>query len=543
HLGDGKNDAGEVHIYDTSTWNLERVIISEMPTALSFSPDDTMLVMIGQSGAVLWNWRLSKRICSWPSQLNIGEEADVAFFPDGRRLAIAGYSELKIINLDTNDIDFQEPIPTEGVPVAVSPDSRYVAMGSGYGHGEIKVLKTASWNQEPPLTGHRDWVSSLTFTASSDCLISSSADNTLRVWDMNRRDTTRVLKGHHAPVYSFSLASDEKRVVSGGRDGQILEWNLQAPPLWPREHLLEEKNIRQVVFSSDSQSFYTINKIGSISIWDAETFKKQRSFSPKLGADSSIILSPSGDHLIAGTGSGELCVWETKNHNVVAHRKAQSGLILPVGFSADGTFLVTLETENNILLWNASTWQLKSRSPSGPDIFRYNQMCSGIPADSDILLYPGDRDLIWWDLMQLREITRVRVHPRWSGSVTASPTEPLLASSCGDPFIYLWDWQTRQSAGQLRGLRSNFVVAFSADGRRLLSGSTTQGAITLWDVSTRQEISRFGKSSAQVSRIGFSPDLNTIFAVDKKQNAYFWRAPTFEEINDLEAQQRQTEKE
>jgi WD40 repeat protein len=450
---------------------------------------------------------------------------------------------LKIVDVVTGGIVHRQPAPDDGTTLAISPDSRYVAIGSGYEISEIGVLNTTSWEQEPPLTGHGDWVSSLTFSANGERLISSSADNTIRVWDMNRRVTTRVLKGHQSEVYGLSLTSDESRAVSAGKDGRILEWVLNAPRPAFREHLLAEP-VQQVVFSADSRSFYTIDGNGSVSIWDTETFSKQHSLSPELGGKSSIILSPDGDHLIAGTGSGELWVLDAGGLRVVAHRPAQSGQILPVGFSADGKSLVALESGNKISLWNVETWQLRSRVETGLNIESYQKVYCAIPQDSDMLLCPSEADLVWWDLAQSKELARVRINTRRSGHIAVSPTEPLLASAARGDFICLWDWQTRQPAGRLRGPRAFHSVAFSPDGRRLVSGSRSKGALMLWDVSARQEIARFGTGVWPIlDSVQFSPDGNIICAIDTEKTAHFLRAPSFERINALEAEQRKKENE
>ncbi|TKJ34460.1 MAG: hypothetical protein CEE38_18110 [Planctomycetes bacterium B3_Pla] len=543
HRG-GLNEANAVHIYETSTWDLETVIPSETwIRSLSFSPDDETLATIGPSAAVLWNWRQRKIIHKWPiPSPKAGWHDSVAFFPDGRRLAIIGNSELNIVDVATGDIEHKEPAPVEGTPLAISPDSRYVAMGSGNVNSEIRVLNTASWKQEPPLTGHGDWVTSLTFSANGERLVSSSGDNTIRVWDMNSRATTRVLKGHQSEVFTVSLTSDESRAVSAGRDKQILEWDLNAPLPEFREHLLAEKNVRQVVFSADSRSFYTINRNGSLSIWDAETFKKQHSLSPELGGNSSIILSADGDHLIAGTGSGELWVLDAGNLQVVAHQNAPPGPLLPVGFSADGTYLVALESGNKISQWNVDTWQLRSRVDSGLHIERYIERRFALPPDSDILLCPSEENIVWWDLAQSKEQTRILFNTRRKGGIAVSPTEPLLAVACSSDFTFLWDWQTRQFVDRLRGPRISHSVSFSPDGRRLVTGSTGKGTLMLWDVSTRQEIARFGTSSTVVVTVQFSPDGNTICAADNGGIAHFWRAPSLERINAIEAEQRRTER-
>ncbi len=542
HRG-GLNEANAVHIYETSTWDLETVIPSETwIRSLSFSPDDETLATIGPSAAVLWNWRQRKIIRKWPiPSPKAGWQDHVAFFPDGHRLAIVGDGKLKIVDIATGITEHQEPAPVEGTPLAISPDSRYVAMGSGYVNNEIRLLNTVSWKQEPPLTGHGDWVTALTFSANGERLVSSSGDNTIRVWDMNSRATTRVLRGHQSEVFTLSLTSDESRAVSAGRDKQILEWDLNAPLPEFREHLLAEKNVRQVVFSEDSRSFYTINRNGSLSIWDAETFEKQHLLSQELGPGSSIILSPDGKHLIAGTGSGELWVLDARDLQVVVRQNAQSGKILPVGFSADGKFLVALESGNKISKWNVDTWQLRSRVDSGLHIERYIKRRFAMPPDSDILLCPSEENIVWWDLAQSKEQARILFNTRRKGGIAVSPTEPLLAVACDSDFTFLWDWQTRQFVDRLRGTKVSHSVAFSPDGRRMVTGSSGKGALMLWDVSTRQEIAQFGTSSTVIVTVQFSPDGNTICAADNGGIAHFWPAPSFETINALEAEQRKKE--
>jgi WD40 repeat protein len=315
---DGGNDVHEIHIYDTETWELETVIPSEATVhSLSFSPDEKTLATIGHSDAVLWDWRRCTILHKWPVQSGFGRH-DIAFFPDSRRLAIGGANELKIVDVATGHIVHRQPARGEDTRLAISPDSRYVAIGSGFEISEIGLLNTDSWEQEPPLKGHSAWVTSIMFTPDGK-LVSASADQTLRVWDMNIRITTRVLRGHQSVVNFFSLTSDGARAVSVGQDKRILEWDLNAPLSPYIEHLLAEP-AGQVVFSIDSRSFYMIDRNGSVGVWDANTFSKQHSLSQELGLGSRIILSPKGDRLIAGTKSGDLWVLDAGDLQIVEHR-------------------------------------------------------------------------------------------------------------------------------------------------------------------------------------------------------------------------------
>jgi len=541
---DSVNDVHEIHIYDADTWKLETMIPSGTFSSLSFSPDDKTLAIFAHSGAVLWDWRRQAIIHQWPVRSSWWGRHDIAFFPDGRRLAIGGVDELKIVDVVTGHIVHQQPARDEDTRLAISPDSRYVAIGSGFEMTEIGLLNTTSWEQEPPLKGHSAWVTSLTFTPDGKQLISASADQTLRVWDMQRRVTTRVLRGHQSGVHSVSLTSDASRAVSAGEDGQILEWDLNAPLSPFREHLLAEP-VRKVVFSADIRFFYAIDKNGSAGIWDANTFTKKYSSSVELGSGSMLILSPDGGQLIAGTVSGELWVLDTEDLQVVAHRKAISGKIHPVGFSTDGTSLVAVEFGNRISQWNIDTWQLISRVESGLNFKYFEKARYAIPQKSNILLcVSNDSDLVWWDLSQSKELARIDVKSRgFNNEFAVSPTEPLLASIAEGDFISLWDWKTRQSTGRIRGPREFNSVAFSPDGRRLVSGSSGKGALRLWDVSTRQEIARLDADVTRtLTSVQFSPDGNMICAIDNEHRASFLRAPSWKSINIIEAGQRSKER-
>ncbi|UCD52490.1 MAG: hypothetical protein JSW27_07600, partial [Phycisphaerales bacterium] len=535
--GGTASGTSEIHIYDTGTWQLAtRIPTGEWTPSLSFSPDDTALAAIVGSGAVLWDRRGEKIIREWPLEDGAWLSV-VAFFQDGRRLAIGGSNGLKIVDVATGDIEHRRPARNGAITaLAISPDSRCVAIGSKGGNGEISVLNTASWEPERPLTGHSRAVSSLTFSATGEWLMSSSDDSTIRVWDMGRRITTRVMKGHQSGVGSVSLTSDESRAISAGADKRILEWDLDARQGPSQEHVLAEP-VEQVVFSADSRSFYTIDANGTVSIRDARTFSKRHPSSPELGKNGSLVLSPDGERLIIGTRTGRLWVLDAQDLHIVDRRDTHSRRILPVGFSADGRWLVALESGSRVSLWNGETWQCESSEETKRSIkfLGRNFPVYTSPPNSNILLYPSGADLVWWDLELAQEQASIRVNSKFPGIVAVSPTEPLLASADRGDFIVLWNWRTRRRVQRLRGPGAFHSVAFSPDGRRMISGSDGRGAIMLWDVSTRQEIARFGTSSADVTTVQFSPDGNTICAIDTVGTARFWRAPSFETIHAVAA--------
>ena len=76
-------------------------------------------------------------------------------------------------------------------------------------------------------------------------------------------------------------------------------------------------------------------------------------------------------------------------------------------------------------------------------------------------------------------------------------------------------------------LNAAFGIAFSTDGRRLISASGGREAVKLWDVGTRQELLTLGGIGSLLDAARWSADGDVILAGPPWQA---WRAPSWEEI-------------
>jgi WD40 repeat protein len=88
----------------------------------------------------------------------------------------------------------------------------------------------------------------------------------------------------------------------------------------------------------------------------------------------------------------------------------------------------------------------------------------------------------------------------------------------------------------LRGhLSAAFGVAFSKDGRRLMSACGGQEAVNLRDLGTRQELLTLSAPSPALLFAAWSADGDTILVGVPWQA---WRAPSWEEIAAAEAKEK-----
>jgi WD40 repeat protein len=84
-------------------------------------------------------------------------------------------------------------------------------------------------------------------------------------------------------------------------------------------------------------------------------------------------------------------------------------------------------------------------------------------------------------------------------------------------------------------LNGAFGIAFSPDGRRLISASGGREAVKLWDLGTRQELLTLAGTSFPLFKARWSADGDMILAGPPWQA---WRAPSWEEIHAAEAKEK-----
>lgn len=128
--------------------------------------------------------------------------------------------------------------------------------GAGQPGTSVKKLK-------PLLNiGHSSGVNAVAISKDNRFFVSGSADNTVKLWDLETGRLEKTLKGHHDCVVSVTFTPDNRWVVSGSFDNTMKIWDIQTGELIYTIHLLRGNNAitlfknNQYLASSDTALEY-----------------------------------------------------------------------------------------------------------------------------------------------------------------------------------------------------------------------------------------------------------------------------------------------
>jgi WD40 repeat protein len=253
-------DYTTVTFWDTSTWQQQGQSLpvaqgDEAVSSLSFSNDGRVLA-IGTTGAAsVWDVATRQKLWDVATRQKLGavplggqdlEGQYVAISPDSRLLAVGGGETITLWSLQNGRPAGASALATFGprqlpesinlvTVLAFSPDGKLLAAGGM--NGAITILDMVS---RSPLTafhahnpgrsyGSDSQVTGLVFGRDGQTLLSAGDDGIVRRWDARSgKPKGGALRGHEGGVGALALAPDNRTLASGGVDERIAIWDLKG---------------------------------------------------------------------------------------------------------------------------------------------------------------------------------------------------------------------------------------------------------------------------------------------------------------------------
>jgi WD40 repeat protein len=290
---------------------------------VAFGTDGKRIAAGGADSITLWD--VSTGVESATLKCRSGDLTQLAFSPDGKRLASAGKDwPILLWDLASQRVTAALNGHTGSVnSIAFSSDGKRMISGSD--DGTVRLWDPVAAREEGSLTGHAAAVLTAALSPDGKLAASGSADHSVRLWDVLQKRPLATLAGHQAAVavMSFSpdgrfLASAESRPSEGnsagdGKHRPIRLWRLpKGEPA--REFGVPGASVRGVIFSPDGKTLATSDLEG-ITLWNAETGELRETLRfGDAGLLSPLAFAPSGLTLAAGGQSG-IVFWSASEYD------------------------------------------------------------------------------------------------------------------------------------------------------------------------------------------------------------------------------------
>ncbi len=508
---------------------------------------------------------------------------------DNQRLYLSRGDSIHCLDLATGQELWQsEPQRDEGLTaLAISPDGRVLTSGSGFEDPAIRVWDAATGQLIRQLNEHTSWVCDLAFTRDGRRLISAAADQTIRFWDTSTWSETKVLRGHTDEIPAVAISETAQLVASASKDGELKLWRndgksatdgyrrfpenignydvgledhsrvllltSSSPPAWI-DLKRDSPPVSLPELGSSTYSWWGWYGTNTLCHWNGTNqivvHELRNAEFIRLGAIALASgMRPTGftynpkRQLLAwseGTNSASIYLASLAAPGRRIELKSDAPGLVPHRFSEDGTYLAAWfhgrpwpDTKDTLRVWNVDAGQIVASIDEGV----YGAIFT---ADERVLvtsIVQGDNhEIRFYDLIRTNQAPRRFPGKYFSFELAVSPDGGLVASGTGGGEVRFFNPIKNELIESVHGHSGAAAsIAFSGDGRRLISAAGGREAVKLWDVSTRQELLTLAGAGGYLGQARWSADGDVILAGAPWQA---WRAPSWEEIAATEAQDK-----
>jgi WD40 repeat protein len=380
------------------------------------------------------------------------------------------------------------------------------------------------------LEGHSQWVSSVTMTADGRRAVSASADNTLKVWDLETGRQLCTLEGHSDVVNGVAVSADGRRAVSASRDKTLIIWDLDTGS---QLRTLEghSKGVNGVALSGDGRRAVSASSDETLIVWDLETGRELCTLGPHWNKVKGVAVSLDGRRAVSASWDTTLKVWDLEIGSELCTLEGHSGGVNAVALSGDGRSAVSADERNTLKVWDLESGR-EMRTLEG-----HSDVVDGVAVSADgrrAVSASRDKTLIIWDLDTGSQLRTLEGHSEGVNGVALSGDGRRAVSASSDNTLKVWELEAGRRPRTLQTPHSYEVnsMAVSADGRYAVSASN-DATLKLWDVENGRQLRSLERDSLPFISVAVSPNGRRAVSGSWDKSLRLWELETGRELRAL----------
>ncbi|SMR63810.1 unnamed protein product [Zymoseptoria tritici ST99CH_3D1] len=204
---------------------------------------------------------------------------------------------------------------------------------------------------EPQSNGHS---SSISHDSHPRYLLSSSADNTIRLWSLDTWTNLVVYRSHTLPVWDVRFSPQGHYFVSASADRTARLWSTpQIAPL--RLFVGHDADVECVAWHPNSAYVFTGSGGGdrTVRMWDVQRGQAVRIFTGHTGNVTALMCAPNGQVVASADDRGEILLWNIATGRLEKRMRGHGrGGIWSLDWSVESSVLVSGGADGTVRVWD-----------------------------------------------------------------------------------------------------------------------------------------------------------------------------------------------
>ena len=461
---------------------------------VAFSPDSKALATASSDGTVtLWSPETGERLSTLQTG-SVGNPTKLAFLQNGGQLLVARSGSSPSVwempsgkpafHLDTSTQSIAKPVVSQDGRLILTANERTATIWDASTGASLRKFEDPSEKL-------------LSLGISPDDQRVATVGRSVRVWDATSGKELAWFRGGAGPARAVSFSPDGKRLLTG--DNHVVRvWRCPDTPNSVRWRL--EARFKSAALSP-TEDRLVVAQEQTIGVWDATAGKLMHALEGQGGI--AVAFSPDGKQIAAGAADGSVRFWDVESGRqvgpLISHADVET-----VAFSRDGHRLLTMSATARA--WDIQTAKLLMELP---------RQDTPLPMREQL------------PVIQFAEAPSRRVEERQRGPIYSRVSAGMEQS------LPAWAWLRENKIAALSV--AGHSMACSPDGRHIaIAGEDRSATAVLREAATGQEIMRFKGHSGEVLAVAFSPDGRRILTGSADRTARLWDATSGDELLILE---------
>jgi WD40 repeat protein len=438
--------------------------------------------------------------------------------------------------------------------------------------GHASALDFANFTLKATLSAHRGTVTQLVKSPDGK-QIAFATSSYVHVFDVQSGKLVYSLIGHRGFISSLSWRSDGKYLLTSSYDNTAKIWQVGTGQV-VRTVAAGSSDLNIATFSPDGKSFAVGGDDKLVRVFDSESGKLLRTLKGHNEIVEALAYAPNGKMLASGDDEGGLRIWNVNGESIKVLKSGQS-TIRQLGFSPNSASLATVG-DNSVRLWAAPAWTAKViTSKDDRQVFSFAWDASGkriAIAASDYVIRlidlernnafaligkhaDGINGVIWldaktivsggvdglvrgWDAASKKQSFAFSGTPSRLKSAAYSTDGKMYATIANETDILIWNAADNTL---LQTLKSDFPawqtnVVFHPNGKSLISGDDF-GHVKQWDLTTGSLKNDHNNNDEPIAGLAYSPDGKKFAFSGSSGKINIFDALSFKSLNSFESLQ------